>query len=86
MRIWTTKTTTSRPTLMAVSQFPNHSMRSWRHNDVMAKKQSSSKLSALAARVLSNPKSGKAAKRLAGSVLTQDETPGQKPKLRRKSR
>jgi len=52
----------------------------------MAKKQSSSKLSALAARVLSNPKSGKAAKRLAGSVLTQDETPGQKPKLRRKSR
>jgi hypothetical protein len=47
-----------------------------------AKKQSTSKLSALAAKVLANPKSGRDAKRLAGSVLTQDETPGQAGRAR----
>jgi hypothetical protein len=49
-----------------------------------AKKQSTSKLSALAAKVLANPKSGRDAKRLAGSVLTQDETPGQAGRVKRK--
>jgi hypothetical protein len=48
----------------------------------MAKKQSSSKTSALASKILSGTKKPTAAdaKRLAGSVLSQDETKGQKKK------
>ena len=42
----------------------------------MAKKQSTPSLSTLAAKVLANPKSTKTEKRLAGSVLSQDEKKG----------
>jgi hypothetical protein len=46
----------------------------------MAKKQSSSKTSTLASKILSGTKKATPAdaKRLAGSVLSQDETKGQK--------
>lgn len=48
----------------------------------MAKKESSSKMSTLAAKILSGDKKPTAAdaKRLAASVLSQDETKGQKKK------
>ncbi len=42
----------------------------------MAKKQSSSSVSSLAGRVLANDKSTKTEKRLAASVLSQDEKKG----------
>lgn len=47
----------------------------------MAKKQSSSKVSTLAGKVLGGKKATPAeAKKLAASVLSQDEKKGQKPK------
>jgi hypothetical protein len=42
----------------------------------MARKESSSELSSLAAEVLSDPNATDREKRLAASVLSQDETPG----------
>ncbi|MDQ0319651.1 hypothetical protein QO002_001789 [Pararhizobium capsulatum DSM 1112] len=48
----------------------------------MVKKQSSSPVSTLASKILSGAKKPTAsdARRLAGSVLSQDEKPGNKPK------
>lgn len=47
----------------------------------MAKKQSSSNVSSIAAKVLAGKEATKTeAKKLAASVLSQDETKGQKPK------
>ena len=49
----------------------------------MPKKQSSSKASTLAGKVLAGKKpTQRQAKTLAGSVLSQDETKGQRPKKR----